>query len=297
VLVLAFGNPSNALPAARSRRLFWLTCVAWPALLTLSFGLRGVQVVSRYVVPVTPCIILIGMASFRWVVATNVPKRYGTALAVFLAAFVLQNALFTALVSAPSTRAHTRGLRDSLVSIGIWARDHTPPDAYFAVADIGAFGYYSERRVLDLYGLVTPVLAPIVVREGYDEMVRSVEYEVAGRPQYLVDRHRVAGRLASGSDERSPYRLLFTRRIQNLGITRPGGAVYSVYAIDWMVADQTRQRVATALRNRREERIMRRFTRPVTWGVARQQPSLVQRLSSSSSPPFESDPPGFFRRS
>src|SRR5207245_1004968 len=85
-----------------------------------------------------------------------------------LAADALQNAAFTALESAPNTRAHTRGLRASLASIGVWARDHTPPTASFAAADIGAFGYYSERRVLDLYGLVTPVMAPIVVREGYD---------------------------------------------------------------------------------------------------------------------------------
>ncbi|HYQ90131.1 MAG TPA: hypothetical protein VEU09_10955 [Candidatus Binatia bacterium] len=244
VLVLAFGNRATALPGSRGRRFFWLTCVAWPTLLVVSFALEGVQVVSRYMIPATPCVLLLGMASFRWVVANNLPKRYGMALAVFLAAFVLQNAAFTALVSAPNTRAHTRGLRASLASIGVWARDHTPPDASFAAADIGAFGYYSERRVLDLYGLVTPVMAPIVVREGYDAVVTRCLFEAAGRPDYLIDRHRAPGRLATEEDQPSPYRLLFTRRIENLGITRPGGFFYSVYAIDWRVVDETRQRVA-----------------------------------------------------
>jgi len=248
VLVLAFGNRATALPPSRGRRFFWLTCVAWPALLVVSFALQGVQVVSRYLVPATPCVLLLGMASFRWVVANNVPRRYGTALAVFLAAFTLQNGLFTALVSAPNTRAFTGGLRTSLSSIGIWARDHTPPTASFAAADIGAFGYYSERHVLDLYGLVTPVMAPIVVREGYDAVVTRCLFEVAGRPEYLIDRDRAAGRLAAETDPPSPYRLLFTRRIGNLGITRPGDFFYSVYAIDWRVVDETRQRVAAARR-------------------------------------------------
>jgi hypothetical protein len=244
VLVLAFGNRATALPTSRGRRFFWLTCVTWPVLLVVSFALQGVQVVSRYLVPATPCVLLIGMASFRWVVANNIPRRYGMALAFFLVSFTLQNAAFTTLVSAPNTRAHTGGLRASLASIGIWARDHTPPSASFAAADIGAFGYYSERHVLDLYGLVTPVMAPIVVREGYDAVVTRCLFEVAGRPDYLIDRYRMPGRLATDQDQPGPYRLLFTRRIGNLGITRPGGFFYSVYVIDWRVVDETRQRVA-----------------------------------------------------
>jgi len=282
LLVLAFGNRSNALPAARGRRLFWLTCAAWPALLVLSFALQGVQVVSRYLVPATPCVLLLGVASFRWVVATSFPKRYGTALAIFLAAFVIQNGIFTALVSVPSTRAHTRGLFSSLVSTGIWARDRTPAGAYFAVADIGAFGYYSERRVLDLYGLVTPQLAPIVVREGYNEVVTRCLFEVAGRPDYLIDRHPVAGRLAMSGDQPSPYRFLFARRIENLGITRPGGFFYSVYAIDWRVVDQTRQRVAGALPRDGRRRIMRAVTHP--GAPSRHQLFCSQRLTLAPSP-------------
>ncbi len=283
VLVLAFGNRSNALPAARGRRFFWLACAAWPFLLVLSFALEGVQVVSRYLVPATPCVLLLGMASFRWVAAHNFPRRYGLALAVFLAAFVVQNGVFTALVSAPSSRAHTRGLHASLVSVGIWARDHTPPGTFFAVADIGAFGYYSERRVLDLYGLVTPELAPIVAREGYNAVVTQCLFEAAGRPAYLIDRHPVEGRLARIGDEPGPYRFLFSRRIENLGITRPGGFFYSVYAIDWRVVDETRQRVARALPGEEGRRIMIEGILPDPGAPLRHQPFYFQRITPISS--------------
>jgi hypothetical protein len=267
VLVLAFGSRSTALPAAGGRRVFWLVCLAWPALLVVSLALQGVQVVSRYLVPAAPCILLLGVASLRWVVATSFPRRYGLALGLLTVAFVAQNAAFTAFVSVPSTRAHTHGLRASLVDIGIWARDRTPPRAWFAVADIGAFGYYSERRVLDLYGLVTPQLAPLTVRDGYDAVVRRCLFEVAGRPEYLIDRHPVEGRLAMTLDEPSPYRFLFSRRIENLGITRPGGFYYSVYAIDWSVVDQTRQRVATAPRTDRRAAPSRALSRRPERGI------------------------------
>ena len=244
VLVLAFGSRSTALPAARGRRVFWSVCAAWPFLLILSFALGGVQVVSRYLLPAIPCVLLLGMASLRWVIATTLPGRYALALSVFLGAFTLQNVLSTALVTVPSARAHTRGLRTSLVALGIWARDRTPAGTSFAVPDIGAFGFYSERRVLDLYGLVTPEIAPVVVRDGYDAVVRRLLFERAGRPEYLIDRHPTRARLAESGDETNPYRFLFAREIPNLGITRARTYYYSVYAIDWKVVDQTRIRIA-----------------------------------------------------
>jgi hypothetical protein len=135
-------------------------------------------------------------------------------------------------------------LRASLVALGIWARDRTPPGASFAIPDIGAFGYYSDRRVLDLYGLVTPEIAPVVVREGYDAVVKRLLFERAGRPEYLIDRHPVRARLAESGDETNPFRFLFAREIPNLGITRARTYYYSVYAIDWKVVDQTRVRIA-----------------------------------------------------
>jgi uncharacterized membrane protein YozB (DUF420 family) len=75
VLVLAFGSRATALPGTKGRRLFWFVCAVWPSLLVLSFALGGVQVVSRYLLTATPCVLLLGMASLRWVIATSFPKR------------------------------------------------------------------------------------------------------------------------------------------------------------------------------------------------------------------------------
>lgn len=41
-------------------------------------------------------------------------------------------------------------------AVGIWMNENSPSEAVFAVKDIGYMGYYSQRKVLDLAGLVSP---------------------------------------------------------------------------------------------------------------------------------------------
>jgi hypothetical protein len=48
------------------------------------------------------------------------------------------------------------------VALGRWAVEHTPSDAVLALNDIGAITYISERPVVDLAGLVTPEIIPLL---------------------------------------------------------------------------------------------------------------------------------------
>ncbi|HET7498292.1 MAG TPA: hypothetical protein VFM00_08330 [Candidatus Eisenbacteria bacterium] len=244
VLALAWLHPWSAMGKARGRRAWWGLVLAWPVLLVLAFAAEGVQVVSRYLVPAMPAVLLIGLAALRAASRVWAPRRRAAALAAALLLFAAQNLYVTLAVSAPHARRHTQGLRDSLASLGLWARAHTAPGTLFAVPDIGAFGYYSDRPVLDLYGLVTPGMARASVRDGYDAVVWNLLYEPVGRPAYLIDRSTREGRLAPPDDPATPYRFLFSRSIPDLGITRPTPYVYSVYAIDWTIYDRLHPRMA-----------------------------------------------------
>jgi hypothetical protein len=42
---------------------------------------------------------------------------------------------------------------------GRWIAEHTPPDTVIATNVIGAIGYFSHRRLVDMIGLVDPVIA------------------------------------------------------------------------------------------------------------------------------------------
>ncbi len=63
----------------------------------------------------------------------------------------------------------------------LWARRHTAPDDVFAMKDAGAFGYFSERRVINLDGLVNDLEYQTVLKER-----RLNAYLKARKVKYLV---------------------------------------------------------------------------------------------------------------
>jgi hypothetical protein len=68
--------------------------------------------------------------------------------------------------------------------IGLWLNRHAAPAARVATEPIGHIGYYSQRRILDEVGLVSPGMIPLN-RAGdgwFGSMVRQE------RPEYVVER-------------------------------------------------------------------------------------------------------------
>jgi hypothetical protein len=73
--------------------------------------------------------------------------------------------------------------------IGLWLREHTPADARVAMEPIGYIGYYSQRRILDLVGLVSPEMVPLNRRGAgwFAEMQRRFHPDyIVERPAYLL---------------------------------------------------------------------------------------------------------------
>ena len=66
------------------------------------------------------------------------------------------------------------------VGMALYLRDAVPPNDTIATHDIGAIGYYSERKVIDLVGLVDPDVI------AYHDGRRLREYVDQVRPAYIV---------------------------------------------------------------------------------------------------------------
>jgi len=48
------------------------------------------------------------------------------------------------------------------VETAAWLNKNTPNDALIAVHDIGAIGYFADRKLVDLAGLISPEVVPFI---------------------------------------------------------------------------------------------------------------------------------------
>jgi hypothetical protein len=139
--------------------------------------------------------------------------------------------IFYAVVVVPPTREFSRGLEDVIGGMGVWLSRNSAPDAVVAAPDIGAIGYYSGRRVLDLGGLVTPEINEM--RQGMD-VERIIEEGLYLRfdPDYLLDRSVTPARFAGRTIEGIRFVPVMEGVVGNLGIRQPDPVHYVLYRLE-----------------------------------------------------------------
>lgn len=209
----------------------------WILLVPLGYAVRGLPVLSRYLLPLLPLLVLYAWWALEHFRLSNDTGWRRAVLAAALGASLGVNLAVYRVQVLEHTREFTLGMHRSLIPWGEWLAANTPADALVAAPDIGAIGYYSDRRVLDLGGLVSPRIVPLMQRMDYDAMARGFAFREAGRPAYLVDRGVGPRRLLRESPFGPALTPVFTSRTQSLGITKPGPVDYTLYRVDWAVAD------------------------------------------------------------
>lgn len=79
---------------------------------------------------------------------------------------------------------NARNVRLANIPLGRWLAAHAPPGATVAAWDIGGVGYYSNLRIIDLYGLTDRTLARLIHSHASD--ARKAAYVARRRPDYIV---------------------------------------------------------------------------------------------------------------
>jgi hypothetical protein len=159
-------------------------------------------------------------------------------LATVLAALVLvQNLAVYRGAVLPQVRSFSAGLQESLIPMGRWLERHTPPGSLVATPDIGALGYFGHRPILDVGGLVTPQMVPFLLHEAPEDAVAHFDFASFARPDYIVDRGPVPDALRQRSRFAPALTPLRLASVPNLGIARPTPAFYTLYRVNWAVAD------------------------------------------------------------
>jgi tetratricopeptide (TPR) repeat protein len=147
----------------------WAVALPLAYLLLLPYGHRF----GRYLVPALPAYAILACAGIRSMAAwycTRWPGRVrialpGAGILLGLAAAVMQLRAAAAAAQDYTTLCQYHHARHERT--GHWLAANTPPDAVIATHDVGAIGYYSRRKIVDIAGVIDPQVARHLWQPGY----------------------------------------------------------------------------------------------------------------------------------
>lgn len=160
-----------------------LVCVAWVILFLLLFALRLPVVYQhgRYAMPVLPVFLLLAFTGMAvWIKPKEKRSlRRNVGIAWRQSVVVLGLAMY--LIAAPAYAADVGFIQTEMVAAAYWINANTEANALIAAHDIGALGYFADRQLLDLAGLVSPDVIPFIRDEN-----RLADYLDEYGADYLV---------------------------------------------------------------------------------------------------------------
>ncbi len=225
--------------------------VVWTVALLGGYALRQVWIISRYVSPLAPVLLLAMGLIAEWLMrGTAIDKRSLWIGRRIIFGFVALNIAFNVWLFTTQVVPHARqfpvGVRECYLDLGHWLRDNTPDDAVIAALDIGAVGYASERQVLDLMGLVSPEVLEVGLELGFEEMVTSGAWLRLGpdgsHPDYFVDRAEGEPRWSGRTVQGVHFELLKTCEISGVGLRESQPWTVALYRL---VSTETRVKSST----------------------------------------------------
>lgn len=164
--------------------LLLLIPVFWSVALILVYASRlpAAYQHGRYVMPILPSVIMVGVIGILHIMN----QRKQSLLPRVLSRVLLISALLTSLafaigIAPPIYATDVAIINEEMVASANWIDENIPKDELLAIHDIGAVGYFSRRPMLDIAGLVSPDIAPIV--EDPDALWAYMEERDA---QYLM---------------------------------------------------------------------------------------------------------------
>jgi hypothetical protein len=181
--VLLPGLALFLLQALRRRRWGVLAGVIWLAGYLLLYALRLPVVYQhgRYVIPAMPVYFVYSLAGFAGWIQFKIPVMWKRVLSkTWASALALALLVFWGL----GARAYAQDvaiIESEMVTVARWVEENTSPQAVIAAHDIGALGYFSQRPLLDLAGLVSPEVIPFI----RDEAGLQV-FLIGNHAEYLV---------------------------------------------------------------------------------------------------------------
>lgn len=117
---------------------------------------------GRYVMPILAVYMVISLESLFKINLSKIPNTIQFVITrTYIASVVLVFLIFLGL----GVRAYAMDvaiIQTEMVDPAKWIAQNTPPESKIAAHDIGAVGYYANREIIDLAGLIDPSVTPII---------------------------------------------------------------------------------------------------------------------------------------
>jgi hypothetical protein len=154
--------------------LLLLVPLAWSISLVLLYAayLPAFFQHGRYVIPSLPAFIVCGMVGTLTIMRRKPRSMTGRILARTLAlSLVAIYALMAGLLGLQAYAKDVEIIDNEMIPAAHYIRDNIPAGELMAIHDIGAVGYFAARPILDLAGLVSPEMLPLIPVELNGEAV------------------------------------------------------------------------------------------------------------------------------
>lgn len=148
----------------RKKKIAQLGFFLWVVGYVILFAIRLPVIYQhgRYILPVIPLFLLFGMAGTYGLLkrVKDESRKRIASLAVYGSLIAVSAAFFISGITA--YRSDLQIIDTLMIQPARWIEENTAPDTKIAVHDIGAMGFYTDRQMIDLAGLVSPEVIPFI---------------------------------------------------------------------------------------------------------------------------------------
>jgi hypothetical protein len=161
LLLLVPGTAFTIYEAAQTRAKHHLYPMLWSVTLVglYAVALPVIYDHGRYLMPLIPLVIVFGVEGI-WKLLEKFVRSHLLRSVVW---FMLFGMVIVLWINGASDYAYRIRLFNVVhMQAARWIDTNSPQDAIIATHDIGIIGYYTERQMVDLAGLVTPEIVPMM---------------------------------------------------------------------------------------------------------------------------------------
>ena len=166
--------------ALRQRRIALYYPLAWSLTLILIYAVTipAIYHHGRYLMPLIPILAIFGVEGLSLLFEKhNLNPRLQGVIWLIIAGMILP----LWLNGASTFALQVKLLNENHADAAHWVDEHTPQDAVIATHDIGLVGYITQRQIVDLAGLVTPEMIPIM-----NDPLKMAEYVRRQNVTYVI---------------------------------------------------------------------------------------------------------------